>query len=91
MAGSAWLLLVAFSHRNVHLCAHRAGAIVVGHAAAENPVLGGAFRKAETARFARAMATLVANSVPLVQSLAIAGATLNNRRIADRSKRFRWE
>jgi general secretion pathway protein F len=46
------------------------------------PVLGDAFRKAEAARFARAMATLVSNSVPLVQSLAIAGATLNNRRIS---------
>jgi len=46
------------------------------------PMLGEALRKAETARFARAMATLVTNSVPLVQSLAIAGATLNNRRIA---------
>ena len=34
------------------------------------------------ARFARAMSTLVANSVPLVQSIAIAGATLNNKRIA---------
>ena len=28
------------------------------------------------------MATLVSNSVPLVQSLSIAGATLNNRRIS---------
>lgn len=46
------------------------------------PVLGDALRKAETARFARAMGTLVSNSVPLVQSLAIAGATLNNRKIA---------
>ncbi len=46
------------------------------------PVLGDALRKAETARFARAMATLVANSVPLVQSIGIAGAILNNRRIA---------
>jgi general secretion pathway protein F len=46
------------------------------------PVLGDALRKAETARFARAMGTLVANSVPLVQSLGIAAATLNNRRIA---------
>lgn len=46
------------------------------------PLLGDALRKAETARFARAMATLVANSVPLVQSLGIAGAILNNRRIA---------
>src|SRR5690349_11302830 len=33
------------------------------------PVLGDALRTAETARFARAMGTLVANSVPLVQSI----------------------
>ncbi len=46
------------------------------------PLLGDALRKAETARFARAMATLVANTVPLVQSLGIAGAILNNRRIS---------
>ncbi len=46
------------------------------------PWLGDALRKAETARFARAMATLVSHSVPLVQSLGIAGAILNNRRIA---------
>ncbi|MBI3210442.1 MAG: type II secretion system F family protein, partial [Candidatus Solibacter usitatus] len=46
------------------------------------PLLGDALRKAETARFARAMGTLVANSVPLVESIGIAGATLNNRRIA---------
>ena len=46
------------------------------------PLLGDALRKAETARFARAMGTLVANSVPLVQSLGIAGAILNNKRIA---------
>jgi general secretion pathway protein F len=46
------------------------------------PVLGVGLRKAEVARFARAMSTLVANSVPLVQSIGIAGATLNNRRIA---------
>jgi general secretion pathway protein F len=43
------------------------------------PVLGDALRNAETSRFARAMATLVANSVPLVQSINIAGATLTNR------------
>ena len=36
------------------------------------PLLGDALRKAETARFARAMGTLVANSVPLVQSIGIA-------------------
>ncbi len=47
------------------------------------PVLGDALLKAEVARFARAMSTLVANSVPLVQSLSIAAATLNNRKIAN--------
>lgn len=46
------------------------------------PLLGDALLKAETARFARAMATLVANSVPLVQSIAIAAATLNNKTIS---------
>ena len=46
------------------------------------PLLGDALLKAETARFARAMSTLVANAVPLVQSIHIAGAILNNRKIA---------
>ena len=46
------------------------------------PLLGDALRKAETARFARSMATLVANSVPLVQSIGIASGILNNRKIA---------
>ncbi|MCW5981461.1 MAG: type II secretion system F family protein [Bryobacteraceae bacterium] len=46
------------------------------------PLLGDALRKAETARFASAMSTLVANSVPLVQSIGISGAILNNRRMA---------
>ena len=46
------------------------------------PLLGDALRKAETSRFARAMETLVANSVPLVQSLGIAAAMLNNTKIA---------
>jgi type II secretory pathway component PulF len=46
------------------------------------PMLGETLLKAETARFARAMATLVANTVPLVQSIGIAGATLNNKTIA---------
>jgi general secretion pathway protein F len=46
------------------------------------PLLGDALRKAETARFARAMATLVSNTVPLVQSIQIAGGTLGNQRIA---------
>ena len=43
------------------------------------PLLGDALRKAETARFARAMGTLVGNSVPLVQSIQIAGAIMTNK------------
>jgi len=46
------------------------------------PLLGDALRKAETARFARAMATLIANTVPLVQSIGIASATLGNKLIS---------
>jgi general secretion pathway protein F len=46
------------------------------------PLLGDALRKAETARFARAMSTLVAASVPLVQSIGIARGILNNRRMS---------
>ena len=46
------------------------------------PMLGETLLKAETARFARAMATLVANTVPLVQSIAISAATLNNKIIS---------
>jgi general secretion pathway protein F len=46
------------------------------------PVLGDALQKAETARFARAMSTLVANTVPLVQSIGISSGILNNRWIS---------
>jgi general secretion pathway protein F len=46
------------------------------------PLLGDALRKAETARFARAMSTLVASSVPLVSSIGIARGILNNRRMS---------
>src|SRR5712692_6107478 len=46
------------------------------------PLLGTALRKADTARFARSMSTLVANGVPLVQSLSIARAILANKVIA---------
>ncbi len=46
------------------------------------PLLGDALLKAETARFARAMATLITNTVPLVQSINIAAATLNNKVVA---------
>jgi general secretion pathway protein F len=50
------------------------------------PLLGDALRKAETARFARAMGTLIANSVPLVQSISISGAIMNNKRISNSLK-----
>ena len=43
------------------------------------PVLGHALLKADVARFARAMGTLVSNTVPLVQSLAITKGILSNR------------
>jgi general secretion pathway protein F len=46
------------------------------------PLLGDALRKAETSRFARAMSTLVGNSVPLVQSLNISAGILSNKRMA---------
>ncbi len=46
------------------------------------PLLGDALLKAETSRFARAMATLIGNSAPLVQSIGIAAATLNNRSLS---------
>jgi len=42
------------------------------------PLAGDVFRKIETARFARTMSTLVANGVPLVSSLRIVQAMLNN-------------
>ena len=47
------------------------------------PMIGDALRKAETSRFARAMSTLVGNSVPLVQSLNISAGILNNSRMAN--------
>ncbi|MEP6714303.1 MAG: type II secretion system F family protein [Terriglobia bacterium] len=50
------------------------------------PVLGDAMRKAETSRFARAMSTLVGNSVPLVQSLHISAGILFNKRMANSLK-----
>ena len=46
------------------------------------PLLGDALLKAETSRMARAMSTLVANSVPLVQSLGISAGILNNKYLA---------
>jgi len=46
------------------------------------PFLGEALQKAETSRFARAMSTLVGNSVPLVQSLNISAGIMFNSRMA---------
>ena len=46
------------------------------------PLLGDALRKAETSRFARAMGTLVASSVPLVSALGISRGILNNQWMA---------
>lgn len=46
------------------------------------PLLGIALRKADTARFARSMATLVAAAVPLVQAIGIARAILANKIMA---------
>ncbi len=50
------------------------------------PILGDALRKAETARFARAMGTLVSSTVPLVQALQISSGILSNTRMADSLK-----
>jgi general secretion pathway protein F len=50
------------------------------------PLLGDSLRKAETSRFARAMSTLVGNSVPLVQSLHISAGILYNSRMANALK-----
>lgn len=47
------------------------------------PVLGDALRKSQTAQFARAMGTLVANGVPLVQSITISRSIMTNRRMAN--------
>jgi general secretion pathway protein F len=46
------------------------------------PLVGEMLRKAETARFARTMGTLVAHGVPLVESLRIVKETVSNRVIA---------
>jgi general secretion pathway protein F len=60
-----------------------AGRLVWDRVRLRIPVLGMALRKADTARFARSMATLVANAVPLVQAIGIARAILANRVIAN--------
>jgi general secretion pathway protein F len=47
------------------------------------PLVGGLLQRAETARFARTMATLTAGSVPLVQSLGLAKDVVGNRVMAE--------
>lgn len=46
------------------------------------PLFGDAVRKAETARFARAMATLISNGVPLIQCLSISSRILTNSKMS---------
>jgi general secretion pathway protein F len=46
------------------------------------PLLGDALRKAQTSQFARAMGTLVANGVPLVQCITISRAIMTNLRMS---------
>jgi len=80
-----WIALAAAAALAVALYSYirtRAGRLWWDSLRLRLPLIGDALRKAETARFARAMATLIANSVPLVQSIGIAGAILNNKRIA---------
>ncbi|HME06172.1 MAG TPA: type II secretion system F family protein [Bryobacteraceae bacterium] len=81
-----WMILTGLILAIVGLIVYRRtaqGRLWWDTSALKIPLLGDALRKAETARFARAMGTLVANSVPLVQSIHIARAILNNRKIAN--------
>jgi general secretion pathway protein F len=47
------------------------------------PLLGDMLRKAETARFARTMSTMVGHGVPIVESLRIVRETVNNTTMAN--------
>lgn len=47
------------------------------------PLLGDVIRKAQSAQFSRAMGTLIANGVPLVQTLTISRAIMTNRRMSE--------
>ena len=81
-----WMILTGLILAIVGLIVYRRtaqGRLWWDTSALKIPLLGDALRKAETARFARAMGTLVANSVPLVQSIHISRAILNNRKIAN--------
>jgi general secretion pathway protein F len=82
----AWLVALAIA---ALVAAFRAwirtssGRLTWDEARLKIPVAGDAMRKAETSRFARAMSTLVANSVPLVQALQISAGILFNKRMAN--------
>jgi general secretion pathway protein F len=81
-----WIFLVAFILGMIAFQSYIrtvAGRLWWDRARLKLPLLGDALLKAETARFARAMSTLVSNSVPLVQSLGIARGILNNKIVAN--------
>jgi general secretion pathway protein F len=81
-----WIALLALVGGIAAMVLHRRtaqGRLWWDGSALKIPLLGDALRKAETARFARAMGTLVANSVPLVQCITISRAILKNRKIAN--------
>jgi general secretion pathway protein F len=65
---AALVLVAGFSGFRLYIST-TAGRLWWDSARLKVPMLGDALRKAETSRFARAMATLVGNTVPLVQSL----------------------
>jgi general secretion pathway protein F len=81
-----WIFLVAFILGMAAFQSYIrsvAGRLWWDRARLKLPLLGDALLKAETARFARAMSTLVSNSVPLVQALGIARGILNNKIVAN--------
>jgi general secretion pathway protein F len=86
MESYGWILLIAILAAGVMF--RRALQTVTGRAKWDGfllrlPLVGSLLRRAETARFARTMATLVAGSVPLVQSLGLAKEVVGNRVMAD--------
>ena len=85
----SWLVALVISRRDRRFRVYTrtaAGKLWWDNARLRIPLLGDALRKAETSRFARAMSTLVGNSVPLVQSLHISAGILYNSRMANALK-----
>jgi general secretion pathway protein F len=58
------------------------GRIAIHRRLLEAPVIGGYLLKRETARFARTLGTLLTAGVPLLQAMASASDTVNNRALA---------